>query len=320
MDKNPQEFTTIDQQIEILKSRNLIFKSEANAKKVLSIYGYYEIINGYKDFYVEKNKDSEKYRNGITFEQITSLFYLDHSIRNQLIVTLLDLENHLRATTSYIVAEAFSSSQNNYLKFSNYQNRKTNKKRFSLGNILDKFNNVSMSNKEPIKYHRETYGNVPPWVLFKGIYLSDLVNFIRLLKPTQKENLISKIYGIPKNIIDKHLKDFFTDTLFMCLEYRNLAAHGGRIYNHAPNSVIRVTSESEEHLAKIIPNFKNINNSHSIGTLIYALMLFERNSYADSLKKIIKSEVERHCTSYPDDMDYLLKSVGINAMVTIDIK
>lgn len=55
MKKEPQEFTTINQQIDLLKSRNLIFKSEKNAKIILESYGYYEIINGYKNFYVEKN-------------------------------------------------------------------------------------------------------------------------------------------------------------------------------------------------------------------------------------------------------------------------
>lgn len=54
MKKEPQEFTTINQQIDLLKSRILIFKSEKNAKIILESYGYYEIINGYKNFYVEK--------------------------------------------------------------------------------------------------------------------------------------------------------------------------------------------------------------------------------------------------------------------------
>ena len=317
MEKKPQEFTTIEQQIELLKSRNLVFKSEKNAKIILESYGYYEIINGYKDFYVEKTNSTERYRDGITFEQIASLYSLDHSIRNQLIVTLLDLESHLRAATSYVIAESFSSTQSEYLKFSNYQNRSTKYKRFSLGSILDKFNKVAHSSKEPIKYHMDTYGNVPPWVLLKGIYLSDLVNFIRLLKPNEKEKLIHKIYSIPVELIDTHLKNFFTDTLFMCLEYRNLAAHGDRIYNHIPKSIIRVTSDSEKELSELIPNFNHINNSHSLGTLIYALSLFKKQEYVHSLQQVIEKEIKRHCSAYPDDLEYLLDSVGIASMVTI---
>ena len=320
MEKKPQEFTTISQQIELLKSRNLLFKSEESAKETLAVYGYYNIINGYKDFYVEKTEDGERYRDGITFEQIYSLFVLDHTIRNQLFITLLDLEEHLRAVTSYVISESFTSDQEEYLKFSNYQNRRTKYARFSLGSILDKFKKVSKSSKDPIRYHRETYGNVPPWVLFKGIYLSDLVNFIRLLKPAEKNAVIHKIYGIPEKMIDEHLKNFFTDTLFMCLEYRNLAAHGGRIYNYNPTSVIRITPETKESLSKTILNFEHIETTHSIGTLIFALMLFTRKDYVRSLQQIIDQEVKRHCTAYPDDLNYLLDSIGISSMVTVTKK
>lgn len=317
MEKKPQEFTTISQQIELLKSRNLTFKSEESAKQILEVYGYYNIINGYKDFYVEKNNGDERYRDGITFEQIHSLFALDHTIRNQLFITLLDLEEHLRAVTSYVISESFSSDQSEYLKFSNYQNRKTKYKRFSLGSILDKFKHVANSSKEPIRYHRETYGNVPPWVLFKGIYLSDLVNFIRLLKPAEKNSVLHKIYNLPEDAITDDLKNFFTDTLFMCLEFRNLAAHGGRIYNYNPKSIIRITPESIENLSKLIPNFEHIITTHSIGMLIFAVMIFARKDYVFSLQQIIDQEIKRHCTAYPDDLDYLLDSMGISSMVTV---
>ena len=35
------EFTTIDEQIEILKNRHLLFNDESIAKDLLQIYGYY---------------------------------------------------------------------------------------------------------------------------------------------------------------------------------------------------------------------------------------------------------------------------------------
>ncbi|WP_206424107.1 hypothetical protein [Vaginisenegalia massiliensis] len=42
-------FKTIDEQIEILTSRKLIIKNEDAAKESLMRFGYYEIINGYKN-------------------------------------------------------------------------------------------------------------------------------------------------------------------------------------------------------------------------------------------------------------------------------
>ena len=47
--KTDKPFKTIDEQMELLNSRNLTFKNPETVKSSLIKYGYYEIINGYKD-------------------------------------------------------------------------------------------------------------------------------------------------------------------------------------------------------------------------------------------------------------------------------
>ena len=44
-----KKFNNIDSQIELLKSRNLRILNEEKAKENLKLYGYYEIVNGYKN-------------------------------------------------------------------------------------------------------------------------------------------------------------------------------------------------------------------------------------------------------------------------------
>ncbi|MDD7045341.1 MAG: hypothetical protein SOU08_03135 [Anaerococcus sp.] len=58
-----RDFKTIDEQIKILKDRKLIFINEETAKLNLMRYGYYEIINGYKDFML-KSKNPDTYKKG----------------------------------------------------------------------------------------------------------------------------------------------------------------------------------------------------------------------------------------------------------------
>ena len=48
-----KDFKTIDEQIDLLKSRNIIFEDEENAKKILLNNNYYNIINGYKDLFLD---------------------------------------------------------------------------------------------------------------------------------------------------------------------------------------------------------------------------------------------------------------------------
>ena len=49
---NTKPFLTIDKQIELLEQRGLLFQNKEAAKKDLLSYGYYEIINGYKDCFL----------------------------------------------------------------------------------------------------------------------------------------------------------------------------------------------------------------------------------------------------------------------------
>lgn len=75
---NTKPFLTIDKQIELLEQRGLLFQNKEAAKKDLLSYGYYEIINGYKDCFLANPLDSEdKFKAGITFEHIFQLFTLD---------------------------------------------------------------------------------------------------------------------------------------------------------------------------------------------------------------------------------------------------
>lgn len=46
------QYTTVEQQIQKLKSQKLLFEDENIAKQTLKTYGYYNIINGYRDPYI----------------------------------------------------------------------------------------------------------------------------------------------------------------------------------------------------------------------------------------------------------------------------
>lgn len=68
------EYTTIEQQIQSLRDKGLLFDNEERARLVLERYGYYNIINSYKEPYQHIVEDTRKYIVGTTFEQISSLF------------------------------------------------------------------------------------------------------------------------------------------------------------------------------------------------------------------------------------------------------
>ena len=67
-----KEFKTIDEQIELLQSRNLHIENENIARKILLNNNYYYLINGYKDVFLDKNSKEEKFAGGTTLEEIYS--------------------------------------------------------------------------------------------------------------------------------------------------------------------------------------------------------------------------------------------------------
>lgn len=146
----------------MLKSKNLIFINENFAQKQLSEYGYYNIINSYKAPYMNIINDKKEYITGTSFEQIYSLFTLDHNLRNSIMSAMLDFEEHLRAATAEVIARNWGTDHNEYLKWEHYRDRNVTKDRFSLKNILNILRQNIASDKAPIKYYRENYGIVPP--------------------------------------------------------------------------------------------------------------------------------------------------------------
>lgn len=58
-----KEFTTYEEQIEILKSRNLIIEDDVAFEEILKDIGYYNLINGYSSIF--KSND-DKYTDNTT--------------------------------------------------------------------------------------------------------------------------------------------------------------------------------------------------------------------------------------------------------------
>lgn len=114
-------FKTIDQQISILQSRNLLFHNKETATKNLERYGYYEIINGYKDnFMIDPSDDKKGFKDNVSFDHIYQLFNVDQQLRAGTIEALEYFEANLRQVVAYTVSKNISCDQNIYINRRNY--------------------------------------------------------------------------------------------------------------------------------------------------------------------------------------------------------
>lgn len=306
-DKN---FTSFDQQIEILRKRSLLFGNEETAKHLLKRFGYYNIINGYKDPYINHADENgeEEYKTGVMFEQIFSLYCMDRNIRSSVMEAMLEVEDTLRTAVAHTIAESFSAEEALYLKKENYRTGKSRKGKFQRDYILDKFNYILKDDYEPIKHHREKYNNVPPWVLLKRASFGNLVNFTKLLKSKEKNNVAALIYGIDISIVNSMpaIIDLFMDTLFVCLDYRNIVAHGGRVYNFIPKAKFRYSEILHKNNGISEEDYRKGNNA-SLPELLKALNLIDNKHPAGIIEESIHSWFIAHCENYPKDSLFLKK-------------
>ena len=160
-------YTTPEQQIEKLKSQNLIISDENAAIKYLELFGYSNLIKSYRDPYVYFSNGKKIFRSGVTFNQIVSLYMLDKHLRNAVMAAMIDLEEHIKEVAADVVAKSFGVHPDDYLLYRNYRNKSKRKYRFSLAGLLDTMKKTLDTDKDPIHHYQAEHGIVPPWILFK---------------------------------------------------------------------------------------------------------------------------------------------------------
>ena len=163
-------YSSVEEQIEKLKQQNLIIEDEDFAKKYLEIFGYFNLIKGYRSPYIFTDASGLHYRSGITFNQILSLYMFDKNLRNAVIASMLDLEEHIKASAADVVAQSFGTHQDDYLNIRNYRDKRRRNRKFSLRNTLITIQKALNSDKTPVSHYREVHGIIPPWILFKNLY------------------------------------------------------------------------------------------------------------------------------------------------------
>lgn len=310
-----KEFKNINEQIDLLKSRNLTIINETTAKENLMLYGYYEIVNGYKDALLE---EKEQYKEGETFEHLFSLYVLDTNFKNVILNSTLEFETIFKTALAYTIAEKYGVLENEYLQRHNYRGRDYFRKNgsvvYHLDVLLEKFNSIINDNTQPFKHYREKHNHIPPWILFKGATFGNMYYFYREQKTEIKNKVISIILGVPTETVNKSndLKQLFSDGLSLIYRFRNRTAHSGRIYNYK-------SEKSKIRFNNIFHNYLGISaKSYRLGYCINDLYTFTRlynffksDNLSINLNVRISFYLKNHLLKYPDDKEYLLNELGV---------
>ncbi len=240
MDKPYKSF---DEQIEILQKRGL--STNEKTQIILMQEGYYSVINGYKDLFIDKEKKSaasgeDRYKEGVKFDHIYRLFEFDRNLRVLMMRYLAIAEASLKTTCAYCFCGRYDKVEESYLRKDFYRSDRGYSHRIDL--LIGDFKKVlgrvkgndNSHTREYIEHYINNHDECPLWVLFNTMSFGTVHKFFSY----QKESM--------RNVIARHFSDLYSKThddmkrfndigLLLAYdhikEFRNICAHDERLFS-----------------------------------------------------------------------------------------
>lgn len=220
--KPVKPFLTYTEQLNKLSTdKKLTITDTAAAQKELENISYYALIGGYKQLFY--NPMTRQYLPGTTFEDILSLYYFDEALRALVFKYLCHTEQKLRSLISYSFSEIYSSDESAYLDAGNYNNSRRNAagihKLIQMLTIEARSNN----NHPFVVYQRQTYNNVPLWVIMNTLTFGQLSKMYSFLKTGVQTKISLYFNGVSERELTQYLKAL--------THSRNVCAHNERLFS-----------------------------------------------------------------------------------------
>ena len=214
-------FKTVDEQLDILKSKGLVISDYEKSKIVLLKENYF-FLSGYRHLFM-KNRD-KNFIEGTTFEELYALFTFDRNIRNIFFKNLLIIENNIKSLISYQLSKKYGFKEKDYLNPKNFSDDSLKVRQ--VRDVLEKVKRQIRLNgrKHSATIHYiDNYGYIPLWILVKFFSFGLIGEFFNIFKDSDKLE-IANFYNLDVNTFSIYLN--------ILSNYRNLCAHEDILFEH----------------------------------------------------------------------------------------
>jgi abortive infection bacteriophage resistance protein len=265
--------TTINEQVEKLKSRGLIFDSGIEkVKEVLLDIGYYRLGFYWSPFEIDKDHN---FKPGTKFSDVLALYYLDVDLKNILVRILNRIEINFKTQLIY-----FASNQYNKDSIW-FTNNKIAENSFVEGfyNFYNK--NIKTINNKPIQKHHLKYRNhkyAPAWKTIEFMSLGSTINLYDALLNESLKRTIAKQYDV---LSLQNFKNYLKTIRYI----RNICAHSDLLFDANTNFTILSSPQIP------IENHKTHSLDTSIRVILYFLSQISKKrymEYKDAINELFK--------------------------------
>lgn len=252
-------FKTIDEQIEILRSKGMVFEDYDKAREILLRENYF-FLNGYRSPFLMNG--TKRFIEGTTFEELYSLFTFDRFFRNIIFKNVLIVENNYKSIYSYVLSKKYGYKEKDYLNINNFDRSK--EKNRQINDLLRKLKRQIRINgyqHQATSHYINNYGYIPMWVGVKVLSFGLMSELFTILKSEDRKE-IADYYNLSPEKIENYMS--------ILANYRNLCAHEDILFNHETQKTI---ADTTFHIQLGIPKVDDeyIYGKHDIFALLIIL-------------------------------------------------
>lgn len=210
---------TIDQQIDLLASRGMVFPDRPRAFRYLSHISYFRLRGYWIPFENPVSGPKHTFQDATTFDDVLELYIFDRKFRLLVLEAIERVEVSFRAHFANELGLRYGSHF--YLEDIHMRDAAVH------GRLIDSLKTeIKRSREVFIEHYRTTYDRppLPPiWAASEVMSLGQLSTWFKHLKSRRDRNRIARLYAIDERI----LRSFMHHLTFV----RNITAHHGRLWN-----------------------------------------------------------------------------------------
>ena len=289
-------FKTLDEQVDILKSKGLTIDDEEFAKEILLRENYF-FISGYRHLLL-RSKTDRRFLPNANFMELYAIFNFDRQIRNIIFKNLLIIENNIKSIFSYQLSKKYGYKEKDYLKASNFTN---NPEKFrQINDLIKKMKRqirINGNQHSATKHYQFNYGYIPMWVVVKVLSFGIVCELYTIMKKEDQIE-ISNIYKIDPNTLCIYLP--------ILANFRNLCAHEDILYDYKTQKPI---PDTIYHSLLNIPK-KDGEYIYGKDDLFALLIILKRMLSKDEFKLLINE-----LTYEIDILEGKLKSIKLDKLL-----
>lgn len=261
--------TSIEDQVSLLASRNLLIQDHIYAQSMLAKINYYRFTG-----YLLPFKTSQgTYTAGTTFEQIIELYEFDSKLRFHILSLCEQIEIQTRSHLSHFLAMKYPSEPACYRTRGHF----AFPTEASFNQFIEKWDeNLARSSEIFIKHHGTRYGGrFPVWVAVEALTFANLSIFFSNFLPADKRS-VARAYRLKT----PHL---LQNWLHVFSVLRNKCAHFSRLYYTLLDKDVALSD-----------NAKSLNlNAKKLYALIFSAKYLVQdrtfwNIWVDELESLLK--------------------------------